>query len=159
MNKFTLNPLITKTVLSAIFATVWSAQLLADEKGGATPAPLLPASSYPKVELPPKTVAAERGLETAPRVDTPSDRELEAASAKMWADRPKPDQERREEAEQKTKQKKQSTESFTEARKQMSRERHDRAWWDQRYQRIVRASTGYYYLKAGYWYPAFGYDP
>lgn len=48
--------------------------------------------------------------------------------------------------------------AFAEARERMMRERHDAAWWDHRYQRIVRAGTGYYFLDAGWWYPAFGYD-
>lgn len=41
----------------------------------------------------------------------------------------------------------------------MSRERHDRAWWEKRFNGIFRGGTGYYYLDGGYWYPAFGYNP
>lgn len=39
------------------------------------------------------------------------------------------------------------------------RERHDRAWWNKRYNRIVRAGTGFYVFDEGYWFPALGYDP
>ena len=49
--------------------------------------------------------------------------------------------------------------SFDEARARMTRERHDRAWWNERYNRIVRAGTGFYAFDEGYWFPALGYDP
>jgi hypothetical protein len=38
-------------------------------------------------------------------------------------------------------------------------ERHDRTWWKARYRTIVFVNSGYYYWFAGYWFPAFGYDP
>jgi len=38
-------------------------------------------------------------------------------------------------------------------------ERHDRAWYHQRYQRVELIGGGYYYWNNGYWYPAWGYDP
>jgi hypothetical protein len=36
---------------------------------------------------------------------------------------------------------------------------HDQGWWRQRYNRVVLISGGWYYWNAGYWYPAWGYDP
>jgi hypothetical protein len=36
---------------------------------------------------------------------------------------------------------------------------HDRGWYSGRYNRIVLIGGGYYYLNAGYWYPAWGYAP
>lgn len=37
--------------------------------------------------------------------------------------------------------------------------RHDRGWYSSRYDRVVVVGGGYYYWDAGYWYPAWGYDP
>jgi Putative peptidoglycan binding domain len=37
--------------------------------------------------------------------------------------------------------------------------RHDRVWYTSRYDRVVVVGGGYYYWDAGYWYPAWGYDP
>ena len=37
--------------------------------------------------------------------------------------------------------------------------RHDRYWYTSRYDRVVVVGGGYYYWDAGYWYPAWGYDP
>ena len=37
--------------------------------------------------------------------------------------------------------------------------RHDRGWYTSRYDRVVVVGGGYYYWDAGYWYPAWGYDP
>lgn len=37
--------------------------------------------------------------------------------------------------------------------------RHDRVWYTSRYDRVVVMGGGYYYWDAGYWYPAWGYDP
>jgi hypothetical protein len=36
---------------------------------------------------------------------------------------------------------------------------HDRDWWRQHFSTIVLVGGGYYFLDAGYWYPAWGYDP
>jgi Putative peptidoglycan binding domain len=36
---------------------------------------------------------------------------------------------------------------------------HDRDWWRSHYSHIVFCAGGWYYWKAGYWYPAWGYDP
>jgi hypothetical protein len=38
-------------------------------------------------------------------------------------------------------------------------ERHDQGWYRSRYQRVELISGGYYYFNAGYWYPAWGYNP
>lgn len=103
------------------------------------------------------------------------------APERIWAERPQPAEERlqqteirREEAQQQQQAARQQAArqqetlqqqtaqqrlSFAQARERVSRERHDRAWWEQRYNGIRRAGTGYYYLDAGYWYPAFGYAP
>jgi len=37
--------------------------------------------------------------------------------------------------------------------------RHDRYWYNHHYDRVVIVGGGYYYWDAGYWYPAWGYDP
>jgi len=36
---------------------------------------------------------------------------------------------------------------------------HDREWWRSHYSRIVFGVGGWYYWNAGYWCPAWGYDP
>jgi hypothetical protein len=36
---------------------------------------------------------------------------------------------------------------------------HERVWWNSHYSRIVLVGSGWYYWDAGYWYPAWGYDP
>jgi hypothetical protein len=36
---------------------------------------------------------------------------------------------------------------------------HDRGWYAAHYDRVVVWGGGYYYWDAGYWYPAWGYDP
>ena len=36
---------------------------------------------------------------------------------------------------------------------------HNRDWWKQNCNTIVFVIGGYYFLDAGYWYPAWGYDP
>ena len=38
-------------------------------------------------------------------------------------------------------------------------ERHDQGWYRSHYQRVELIAGGYYYFNAGYWYPAWGYDP
>jgi hypothetical protein len=40
-----------------------------------------------------------------------------------------------------------------------NRTRHDRHWYTSRYNRFARFGNGYYYWDAGFWYPAYGYDP
>jgi len=39
------------------------------------------------------------------------------------------------------------------------RQWHDRGWWRSHYNRIVFVSGGWYFWNAGYWFPAWGYDP
>jgi hypothetical protein len=159
-----------KTAFAIAITVLGLAQLFAGEERGQparAPAPHLPAvSSYPKVELPPKTIAAEQRLEAALKTESPNDRELEADAAKIWAGRPRPAEDRREQPNERREaarpQQVETTQqrpTFAEARQRMSLERHDRGWWEQRYNRIVRAGSGYYFFDAGYWYPAFGYDP
>lgn len=36
---------------------------------------------------------------------------------------------------------------------------HNRVWYTSHYDRVVIVGGGYYYWDAGYWYPAWGYDP
>jgi hypothetical protein len=49
--------------------------------------------------------------------------------------------------------------SYADAMRRYRRERHDCDWWKQHYIAIVLVGGGYYYHDAGYWYPAWGYDP
>jgi Putative peptidoglycan binding domain len=49
--------------------------------------------------------------------------------------------------------------SYSDAVKRFRHERHDRAWWRQHFTTIVLIGGGYYYFDAGYWFPAWGYDP
>lgn len=49
--------------------------------------------------------------------------------------------------------------SYFDALKRCPRESRDRHWWRRHCKTIVFVNTGYYYLDANYWYPAFGYDP
>jgi hypothetical protein len=37
--------------------------------------------------------------------------------------------------------------------------RHTRFWWKRHFTTFVLVGGGYYYWNAGYWYPAWGYDP
>jgi len=39
------------------------------------------------------------------------------------------------------------------------RQWHDRGWWRSHCDRIIFVSGGWYYWDAGYWFPAWGYDP
>lgn len=38
-------------------------------------------------------------------------------------------------------------------------QRHDQNWYRSRYNRIELVAGGYYFFNAGYWYPAWGYQP
>jgi Putative peptidoglycan binding domain len=49
--------------------------------------------------------------------------------------------------------------SFSDAFRCHRHEWHDRNWWKQNCDTIVFVNSGYYFLDAGYWYPAWGYDP
>lgn len=48
--------------------------------------------------------------------------------------------------------------SYFDALKRCRHERHDRNWWNRHCRTIVFVNTGYYYLDASYWYPAYGYS-
>jgi hypothetical protein len=49
--------------------------------------------------------------------------------------------------------------TYSEAVKRYRHERHDPAWWRQHFTTIVLVGSGYYYFDAGYWFPAWGYNP
>jgi hypothetical protein len=49
--------------------------------------------------------------------------------------------------------------SYFDALKRHRGERHDCNWWRKHFPIIVFVNTGYYFWDAGYWYPAWGYDP
>lgn len=50
--------------------------------------------------------------------------------------------------------------SYAVARTRVVHTYHDRGWWRSHYNTtFVLFGGGYYYWDAGYWYPAFGYDP
>jgi len=49
--------------------------------------------------------------------------------------------------------------SYFDALRRHQHEWHNRDWWRQHCDTIVFNSGGYYFLDAGYWYPALGYDP
>ncbi|MDQ6623551.1 MAG: peptidoglycan-binding protein [Verrucomicrobiota bacterium] len=49
--------------------------------------------------------------------------------------------------------------NYATARRDWHRDRHDRSWWRSHYNRIVIYGGGYYYWNAGWWYPAYGYNP
>ena len=49
--------------------------------------------------------------------------------------------------------------NYADALRQYRHERHDRIWWKRHFTTIVLVGGGYYYWNAGYWFPAWGYDP
>jgi len=49
--------------------------------------------------------------------------------------------------------------NYFDALRRRVQERHDCNWWRKHFTIIVFVNTGYYYWDAGYWYPAWGYDP
>ena len=49
--------------------------------------------------------------------------------------------------------------SYFDALRRHRHEWHNRDWWRQHCNTIVFNGGGYYFLDAGYWYPALGYDP
>ena len=49
--------------------------------------------------------------------------------------------------------------SYADALRRYRHERHNRGWWKQHFAVIVLVGGGYYYWDAGYWCPAWGYDP
>jgi hypothetical protein len=54
---------------------------------------------------------------------------------------------------------KNNRDSYADAMRRYRHDRHDCDWWKQHYIVIVLVGGGYYYRDAGYWYPAWGYDP
>lgn len=48
--------------------------------------------------------------------------------------------------------------SYATALQRYHRNRHDRNWWTNRYNRFALFGGGYYYWDNYYWYPAYGYD-
>ena len=40
-----------------------------------------------------------------------------------------------------------------------NRQWHDRSWWRRHYTRIIFVNSGWWYLNAGYWFPAWGFAP
>jgi len=54
---------------------------------------------------------------------------------------------------------KDNRDNYADAMRHYRHERHDHDWWKQHYVVIVLVGGGYYYRDAGYWYPAWGYDP
>jgi hypothetical protein len=50
--------------------------------------------------------------------------------------------------------------NFGDAVKRQHHQRHDRQWWANHYRTIIFVTgCGYYYWDAGYWFPAWGYNP
>ena len=49
--------------------------------------------------------------------------------------------------------------SYSDALRRNWHEWHNRDWWRQHCNNIVFVTSGYYFLNASYWYPAYGYDP
>ena len=49
--------------------------------------------------------------------------------------------------------------SYSDALRRNWRGWHNRDWWRRHCNTIVFVTRGYYFLDAGYWYPAYGYDP
>ncbi len=48
--------------------------------------------------------------------------------------------------------------NFRQIHRRWHRQRQDRSWWTNRYNRFALFGGGYYYFNSGYWYPAYGYD-
>jgi hypothetical protein len=49
--------------------------------------------------------------------------------------------------------------SYSEALRRYRHESHTHFWWNVHFPTIVLVNGGYYYWDAGYWCPAWGYDP
>ena len=49
--------------------------------------------------------------------------------------------------------------AYSEALGRYQHARHTRFWWRNHFTTIVFVGGGYYYWDAGYWFPAWGYDP
>lgn len=174
--------------LALVISTAAMTQLHAGgHPGGERPfaAPPPPIRQVPQPRAPEPRIEPERPVGTTPSGDVrkaEQQREMAAAAEKEWAERPRSEEEKnnltesrpQEQSTRQLQQQKQAAQqqqriaqeqttpgrlSFDEARARMTRERHDRAWWNERYNRIVRAGTGFYVFDEGYWLPALGYDP
>src|SRR6267143_3156802 len=49
--------------------------------------------------------------------------------------------------------------SYADVLRRYRHRRHNRDWWKRHFTTIVLVRGGYYYWDAGYWCPAWGYDP
>jgi Putative peptidoglycan binding domain len=49
--------------------------------------------------------------------------------------------------------------AYSQALNRYQHARHTRFWWKNHFTTIVLVGGGYYYWDAGYWFPAWGYDP
>lgn len=49
--------------------------------------------------------------------------------------------------------------NWQDARRHYDHRWHDRDWWRRHYTTIIFVNNGYYCWDAGWWYPAWGYDP
>lgn len=52
-----------------------------------------------------------------------------------------------------------NTVTYSQALSRYQHFRHTRFWWKNHFTTIVLVGGGYYYWDAGYWFPAWGYDP
>jgi len=52
-----------------------------------------------------------------------------------------------------------NTVAYSQALSRYQHARHTRFWWRNHFTTIVLVAGGYYYWDAGYWFPAWGYDP
>lgn len=62
-------------------------------------------------------------------------------------------------AARRNEQSKNNRSSYFDALRRHRHEWHNRDWWRRHCNTIVFVGGGYYFLDAGYWYPAWGYDP
>ena len=111
----------------------------------------------PRVEMP----RTERTPPPTRKINPNEQPTTAAAVEKEWTQRPQPSKDGDAARAQSPQQEDRQTRvfSFEDASKRMQRDRHDRAWWTERFSTIIPAGGGYYCLDAGYWYPAFGFDP
>ena len=121
----------------------------------ARPDDLQPTRNIPaREEIPPSDPAAS-GVETGgkihrPTSDEPSPRETPQSKPRHDGPGNKPRHEGHGNKPHR---------SFSDALRCHRHEWHDRNWWKQNCNTIVFVNSGYYFLDAGYWYPAWGYDP
>jgi hypothetical protein len=96
-----------------------------------------PSATSARVHHPAKRARIERGAVSSSPLTSPSPSTNVAATKRSSEDRP----------------------SYAEAVQRYRHERHDRAWWHRHFTTIVLVGGGYYYWNAGYWCPAWGYNP